>query len=277
MKLKMKIAHEAPLSMMESVRFFTDYDYALGHLFDEYPEYYQYFEDSLKIGRTVILDNGLYELGKPMISSEYAEQILKLQPTEYIVPDYFDETDRTIEEFENWEKDFKDLPGKKIGVVQGESWKEMHNCYHFMAEHADKIAINFTSPYFKSFVSSEAHWWNASEWERVAEGRLRFVEKLLNDNIFKYGKPHHLLGCTVPNEFMNYTNIPIDTIDTSNPVIYGIEKGKYEIIEKDDELMRILVEDKFSKKVADILKQPVDIFQKESIIHNIKTFRRLVQ
>ena len=55
----MKVAHEAPIGLLETVRNNTDYDYALVHLFEKYPEYYQFFEDSLDKNRTVILDNSL--------------------------------------------------------------------------------------------------------------------------------------------------------------------------------------------------------------------------
>ena len=60
-----KIAHEAPLSIAPLIRELTDYDYALVHLFLE-PEgekYFNFFRESLKMGREVILDNSSYELG----------------------------------------------------------------------------------------------------------------------------------------------------------------------------------------------------------------------
>ncbi len=58
-----KISHESPLSMLDISRTYNDYDYALVHLFEKHPSYYQFFEDSLRQGRTVLLDNSIFELG----------------------------------------------------------------------------------------------------------------------------------------------------------------------------------------------------------------------
>jgi hypothetical protein len=40
----------------------------------------------------------------------------------------------------------------------------------------------------------------------------------------------HLLGCAVPQEFIYYKDMPfIETIDTSNPIMAGIENTKYNV------------------------------------------------
>ena len=62
-KRSMLISHEVPISILQESRKFNDYDYALVHLFETEPEYYDYFVDSLKQGRKVILDNSIFELG----------------------------------------------------------------------------------------------------------------------------------------------------------------------------------------------------------------------
>ena len=60
----MQISHEVPLCMLEASRFFNNYDYALVHMFEKYPEYYQFFKKSLVMGRNVILDNCLSYFSK---------------------------------------------------------------------------------------------------------------------------------------------------------------------------------------------------------------------
>ena len=50
----MKIAHEAPLSIMNQVQRVTDYDYALVHLFKDSEPYYGFFQRALQDGREVI-------------------------------------------------------------------------------------------------------------------------------------------------------------------------------------------------------------------------------
>ena len=76
-----KISHESPLSMLEISRTYNNYDYALVHLFETHPEYYKFFEDSVKMGRHVLLDNSIFELGKSFDPKRYAYLIQKLQPT----------------------------------------------------------------------------------------------------------------------------------------------------------------------------------------------------
>ena len=54
-----KIAHESPKSVFEVVQKYTDYDYALVHLFEEDKEYLLQFKEAIKKGREVILDNSI--------------------------------------------------------------------------------------------------------------------------------------------------------------------------------------------------------------------------
>lgn len=85
-----KIAHEAPLSIMNKVQKMTDYDYALVHLFED-PEvgekYLKFFSDALKKGRDVILDNSVFELGSAFDSNRFRSWIKTLKPTYYVLPD----------------------------------------------------------------------------------------------------------------------------------------------------------------------------------------------
>ena len=40
----MLVSHESPISMLDESRNYNDYDYALVHLFEKYPEYYNFFK-----------------------------------------------------------------------------------------------------------------------------------------------------------------------------------------------------------------------------------------
>ena len=53
----MKIAHEAPLFLIAERRTFNDYDHAVAPLFENNPDYFDFFVESLKAGREVIVDN----------------------------------------------------------------------------------------------------------------------------------------------------------------------------------------------------------------------------
>jgi len=111
------ISHEVPLSFLKESLTFNDYDYALVHLFEKYPEYFAFFQKSLSLKRQVILDNSLYELGESFEAESFASYIEKLNPTYYIVPDVWAKGPENIESYSKFNFELNSL---KIGVVQGE-------------------------------------------------------------------------------------------------------------------------------------------------------------
>ena len=50
----------------------------------------------------------------------------------------------------NWNEKYSDLPGKKIGVVQGKTYESIASCYDYMDKVAkvDMIAISFDYSYY---------------------------------------------------------------------------------------------------------------------------------
>ena len=77
-------------------------------------------------------------------------------------------------------------------------------------------------------------------------------------------KPLHLLGAALPGEFVSYQNnygklLGIESIDTSNPVVYGILKGRYpshvaELTTKISTKLKDLITTNYSPKlVADCI------------------------
>lgn len=261
-----KIAHEAPLCIMPQVRDVTDYCYALVHLFEDYPSYYDFFVESKKLNRKVLLDNSIFELGTAFNSDKFSEWVSKLQPDEYIVPDVLENTDNTIQNFKDWITKFNNLPGKKIGVVQGKTYSELYDCYQFMSENADKIAISFDYSYY--LVTARG----TNKYQKYCYGRYKLINDLLNDGVINFNKPHHLLGCSVPAEFGFYGSYPntykfIESLDTSNPVINGMHNIKYEELGVKDKLDVKMV-DFF--KVKKIKQEGIDL-----INHNINQFKKI--
>lgn len=225
----MKIAHESPLKLLERSRQYNDYDYALVHLFEENAEYYHFFVESLKQGRKVILDNSIFELGTSFDSSKYFEWINKLKPTEYIIPDVLEDTLGTMDNALEWkEKYWGETPksSKCIGVVQGRTYEDIVNCYQYLDEviNVDKIAISFDYSYYLEVCP------HPNKWMGYTIGRVQTLTRLLKDGIINKDKPHHLLGCALPIEFMFYRCgfDWIDTIDTSSPIVHGLLGLDYE-------------------------------------------------
>lgn len=264
-----KIAHEAPISIFSEVQSLTDYDYALVHLFEENEQYYDLFKESLQKGREVTLDNSIFELGEAFDSESYAEWIVKLNPTYYIVPDVLNDANGTITKFDEWEKNFrKDVPGKVIGVAQGATYEQFLECYNSLVDRVDKIAISFDSAFYDYWISryDEKKPTKYHEWALARQ--LLFI-KMITLKQIKTDKPHHLLGCGVPQEFIEYRKYNfIESIDTSNPVVAGIKGMRYNGIKG--------LEDKPSEKLFTLINSDVTEEQLTDIKYNIEQFRKIV-
>lgn len=279
----MLISHETPITLLETSRGYNDYEYCLVHLLPTHDEYRKFYFDSVEMGRHVLLDNSIFELGEAYDSKEFAYWVKQLKPTEYIVPDVLESSEETIESFKRFVSDYKSLPGKKIGVVQGKTYEEIVNCYNFIAPRVDKIAISFDY----SFYLNE---WNNIEqlekeieplpiwvkdmqfnnWVRYSLGRIATLSRLNKDGILLKNREHHLLGCATPWEFKLYKNTDfkqcITTIDTSNPIVSAILSKRYNPVYG--------LGSKWSVKLVEFINHTVDREQLELAFYNTSLFRK---
>ena len=265
--MKILKAHEAPIALMDDVQKRTDYDYALVHHFENYKKYYDFFTRALANNREVILDNSIFELKTAFDPKEYIKWVDKLMPTYYIVPDVLEDSAETINGFISWVNEYKNAPGMRMGTVQGFTYQEIVDCYKFMAEYADYIAISFDMKYFEVAGLGD------SPDERRSEGRVRLIDQLILDGYWNWKKPHHLLGCSLAKEFKHYgaNNIyNIRSVDTSNPVIAGIKQMKY--YGDNGLLNEIHLAD--NENIID--KEDFDEDQKEHIYYNIEQFDNIL-
>lgn len=260
----MKISHESPLTLLETSRVYNDYDYALVHLFEQYPEYYKFFEESLGMGRTVILDNSIFELGTAFDSEEFYKWVLKLNPTYYIIPDVFDDSEATIHNVRKWilkygEKIYDSLP---MVVTQGSTPEKFLECYQALY----KMGMSMIA-----FPVNSKSYLNGKEYtpQNMMEGRYMMINMCLawlRTQTPIMPTKHHLLGLSLPQEVALYKNIPeIVSIDTSNPVLHGMEGIWYNedgsLPGKSDNKMHEMMEWVVTKNMFD------------AICHNITKFR----
>ena len=78
----------------------------------------------------------------------------------------------------------------------------------------------------------------------------------------------HLLGCALPQEFGYYADFPfIESIDTSNPIIHGLEGVRYK---------HLGLLTKSSTKIDQIIKE-IDTKTMYDINHNLIRFKNFVQ
>lgn len=278
---KVKIAHEAPLALMPSVQRMTDYDYALVHLFEESQEYYDFFVAALAKGREVILDNSIFELGTAFDSFKFNYYVHKLRPTWYIIPDVLENREGTVESLHRFLNDYPTpVYSKTIGVIQGKTIADIKKCYTQVEPHVDKVAISFDYSAYNEYADGN----EKNKFEIMMKGRQRLLDEMAKAEIINYDKKHHLLGCALPQEFAGYNygqddldcmdfdgtytvgHKWIDSIDTSNPVVAGLNKvmyGDYGL------------PDKNTKKLIDYMYNDITADQAITVGYNIQAFRRL--
>jgi hypothetical protein len=258
-----KIAHEAPIDLFDEVQRLTDYDYALVRLLEENGRYRDTFEHAVKKGREVILDNSIFELEEAFEADRFALWVERLKPTWYIVPDALENAEKTMQQAANWFKNYSHVPGKSIGVVQGKTYQEIRDCYRAMDEIAnvDMIAISFDYSYYRESCP------HPNKYVSWMLGRVKLLGDLERDNIINKDKPHHLLGCGLPQEFSFYKNANykwIYSLDTSNPVVHGIKNIPY----GPEGLWS-----KESQKLHELIDYPLENLDINLILDNIKSFR----
>lgn len=257
-----KIAHEAPLSIFGAVQEITDYDYALVHLFEENEEYWYQFLKAQRMGREIILDNSIFELGEAFSADKFYPWIEKLQPDWYIIPDKLEDAEVTVKNVKEWQH----VAGcKSIGVAQGKTYDEMVWCYKEIEPLVDKVAISFD---YGFFVDKDKYGDLPTKFHYYMHGRDDLLHRMLTTGVINQDKPHHLLGCGLPQEFSSYRDFKwVDSIDTSNPVVAGIKGIEYNGKEG--------LEDKPSVKLYTLIDADIDSDTLRTIKKNISWFRQI--
>ena len=270
--MKIEVSHESPISILEHSKQYNDYGYALVHLFETHPEYYDWFANMSHNSDTpVLLDNSIFELKKAFDPKKYATWIDKLQPNWYIVPDVLESAPDTIQKWKDWDMKYNDnTDALRIGVVQGKDWNDLVRCYNFMKDRADYIAISFDYSYYQctGFVEDD---WASEKLMKFCSGRKRFIQQLIDEGYWCWDKPHHLLGCSLAKEFKYYINnniYNIKSVDTSNPVVAGIKGIRY----NDD--MGLC--NKPSTLLADLIDHQVNDDELEIINYNTRSFKKII-
>ena len=275
--MKINVSHESPISMLPISLTYNDYGYALVHLFETHPEYYKFYKTlSSSTDVPVLLDNSIFELGKSFEPGKYVKWIEALEPNYYIVPDVLEDGEKTIEAWDNWMSYWTDRTSAlgngalKIGVVQGKNWNDLVQCYRFMSDQADYVAISFDYSYYEHTgeITTTSAGRKLQLW---SSGRQRFIHQLIDEGVWRWDKPHHLLGCSLAKEFSYYVdnNIHnIKSVDTSTPIMAGIKGYRYNDT--------FGLDHKPSTMLADLIEHEVTDDQTEDILYNTNMFKKII-
>jgi hypothetical protein len=259
---KIKISHEVPFCLLDQSREFNDYDYCLPHLMDENEEYRNFFYESKKMGRYIVMDNSLHELGEAYNTERLIYWINEIKPDEFIVPDVWEDYTSSVRNAKLWSQ--VELPEgvMKVAVVQAKSQHEAILCTQTYKDLGyKKIAYSYGASYYNEVCP------HPNKDLGKAIGRFMVLSSLYEQRILTKFDRVHLLGTASPIEFGMYKNIEcIESIDTSNPIMAGIERREYNLIGLDS---------KPKANMNDFQDKPLMWGQIDDILHNVKMFREI--
>ena len=266
---RIKIAHEAPISLFEIVQKHTDYDYCLVHLYVENSEYREKFLNAKANHREIILDTSVFELGTAFDEQKYIEVVKELQPKWFIIPDVLEDMRQTLEKAKEWKSKYGVRIGASsaIGVVQGKTLSELQRCYLDLDTVVDvpKIAISFDYSYYEE---ADPH---PNKYVSWMLGRVGLLGNL-NASLINKNKPHHLLGVALPVEGKFLGRYAwIDSVDTSNPVLHGIKGFTYQenigLYSKESQKLYELID--YKEESSDESNSALN-----RVLHNMKEFEK---
>ena len=220
-----KISHELPVNMLSRSFEINDYEYCLPHLLDQNKIYREHFENAKESGSYIIMDNSLHELGKAYDTKRLLHWVNHLEPNEFIVPDVWQDKTATLVNAKYWMNGYE-LPENttKVAVVQANDYFEAIECYSILKNHHNyqKIAFSYGADWYARMVP------HPNPLVGKMMGRILTISSMYESGVINKNDRIHLLGCALPQEFGYYADFPfIETIDTSNPIIHGLEGIKY--------------------------------------------------
>ena len=242
----------------------NDYEYCLPHLLDQNKTYRRHFEDAKESGSYIIMDNSLHELGEAYDTKRLLHWIHHLEPNEFIVPDVWQDKIATLVNAKSWMNNYE-LPENttKVAVVQANDYHEASQCYNILKMQGyQKIAFSYGAEYYTRMFP------HPNPLVGKMMGRIMTISQMYKSKLIGDSDRVHLLGCALPQEFGYYADFPfIESIDTSNPIIHGLQGVKYNSLG---------LLNKESIKI-DQLKKEIDTEIMYDINHNLIRFKNFVQ
>ena len=209
------------------------------------------------------MDNSLHELGVPYSKGRMISIIEEVKPDEFIVPDAWEDATKSMRQAKEWS--FIELPEgvEKVAVVQGKSFDEVVKCYQtYKWLGYTKIAFSYGASYYNDIFP------HPNKDIGKALGRQLVISKMINMDLIGRTDRIHLLGCSLPQEFLYYKDIKqIVSIDTSNPVMAAFDGNTYH--------PNYGLNSKPKTKIDEVMNLPFDSDILEKIEYNSTYFKLL--
>ena len=256
----MKVSHEVPIAYLEASLEFNNYDYLLPHLYDKHEGYKEFFNTNSN--RYVIMDNSLHELGVPYSKGRMISIIEDIKPNEFIIPDAWEDAIKSMRNAKEWS--FIELPENvtKVAVVQGKSLHEVIKCYQtYKYLGYTKIAFSYGASYYNDIFP------HPNKDIGKALGRQLVISKMIEMGLIGNSDRIHLLGCSLPQEFLYYNDIKqIESIDTSNPIMAAFDGTTY---------ANWGLDSKPKTKIDEVMNKPFDPDVYRVLKHNVYEFKKI--
>ncbi|MEM4065535.1 MAG: hypothetical protein QXV17_01560 [Candidatus Micrarchaeaceae archaeon] len=256
----MKCSFEMPIPMLldGDSRKYNDYEYALVSLFDKFPSYYQYYLTQLHAGSEIFFDISNYTLFDTDIFVEWLINNANSNTNIVtILPNVINNLQDSISQANLFLTKYKNLPGRKMAVLQGQTIDDLLHCYDaYKTLNVDLYGI---PAMIKPFYNSNPI--------NIMANRQQFIITLIahDNNIQK--KSIHLMECVLPQEFRYYVDTNLDSyiysLNTANPIINGINKIRY---------TKFGLRKKVSSNFEDVITLLDGV---NDAIYNIQMFRRI--
>lgn len=260
-----KIAILAPILHLEDFSSLGDIDMALTHLVLKNQLYSSYFVKQILKNNYVILDNSVFELGRPMKDKHIIKAVKIIRASEVVAPDFFGKGQKTVAYCKSFIKVLKTnkmFDEFKIqAVAHGKDLKDWVECYNTLAsmDNVDVIGvpfgIMFNVPWAKKF---------STRTKQMAENRFKLIKYLVENCIINKEKEHHCMGVSDGKELYELNKLGvIRSNDSSSAVAHGMHGIVY--------TMDGLPCEKIKSKLNFYAKIPEERFK--DIYYNIKVLK----
>jgi hypothetical protein len=208
-----------------------DIDLAFAHLCLSHVAYRTYFIEAVRAGRTVILDNGIMELGTSVDETTLVRVIRDIRPALVTPPEVLQDGQATVSLTRKFIRELPrlNLPQETglLGVVHGRSWDEwLYNFRLFHNEFDDILRIGI--PYDLTFDVPGTDCDPAlSESQRMMTRRVQVTNLLAAEGLTE--KPVHLLGTIDAIELRQQAkHLWIVSNDSSTVYVTTLRAEKYD-------------------------------------------------
>lgn len=221
-----------PVKYLEKFATRSNFHLILPHLFEQFPEYKEFYKERAKQGDFILLDNSIFELGHSLEKEALLEISEEMKVTEVVAPEIWHDTNGTIklvEEFieyhNSWNSNIRIL-----AMATGDNEEEIIEAFFRWNKHKyiDSLGLPFSLDYEMKGVS-----------DNVKSLTLRRVLNRwhLIDSINKYSKASsqlikstHLMGLSDAVELQRYKGDNyywIRSNDSSTAFIHGFNYIEY--------------------------------------------------